>query len=127
MTARLKRIAAAAGAAAMLLGVAEIVRVLSGWTPFPALPGTIPMPLWGAISHTAMGASLMALALIPHSANVRIAVAAVAAAVLLLAAVSIGLHLIPGDDAGAPWLLQSRLLGSVTRALESSALLITAL
>jgi signal transduction histidine kinase len=117
---------AAAGALAALLGGHEIVRIVTGWTMFPALPGTIPMPLWGALGHAAIGGSVTALALNGRSTVVRAAAGGVGVTVLVLALVSIALSLSPFEGAGFAWLTESRLLGSVTRGLESSALLLTA-
>jgi signal transduction histidine kinase len=85
------------------------------------------MPLWGAIAHLAIGSSLVLLARDDGTRIGRQVAAATGLSVLTLAVLSVALQITTSSLPGATWLTESRLLGSVTRALESCSVLLTAL
>jgi signal transduction histidine kinase len=122
----LNRTATTSASLGALLGAFEVGRVFTGWTVFPQLPGTIPMPLWGAIAHVAMGSSLVLLARDDGTRIGRRVAAATGLSVLTLAVLSIALRITMPSFPGAAWLTESRLIGSVTRGLESCSVLLTA-
>src|SRR5205814_5764870 len=105
----------------------EVGRAFTGWTFFPQPPGTIPMPLWAAIAHVAIGSSLVLLARDDGTRIGQRVAVATGLSVLTLVVLSIALQITMTSLPGATWLNESRLIGSVTRGLESCALLLTAL
>jgi signal transduction histidine kinase len=124
----LMRIAVSCGVATVILAALELVRVLTGVSIIPEpVPGTVRMPWWAAAGHVLLGSGLLAVATRGHARRMRWAVAAVAAVSLAANILSLAFHLWPAAAAyGLAWLSGARPIGGVTRALESAALLLTA-
>ena len=83
----------ASGAAAAALASLEILRALTGRAFLPEpVPGTIMMPLWGAVGNLLLAVSLVALGRADRTRHVRSGVATVAVILFLASAASLFLH-----------------------------------
>jgi signal transduction histidine kinase len=118
----------ASGAAAAALASLEILRALTGRAFLPEpVPGTIMMPLWGAVGNLLLAVSLVLLGRAGRSRHVRSGVATVAVILLLASALSLFLH-VRETNVGWPfaWLTETRPIGASVGVLLSVALLLTA-
>jgi signal transduction histidine kinase len=122
----LTRLAIASGVTAAVLSMAEIVRALTGVVIVPEpVPGTIMMPLQGAIGNLLLALSLVLVATNARSRRVRFGVAATATFLLVASAMSLVINF-RNAGAGSPlaWLAETRPIGGLVGILLSAALLV---
>jgi len=118
----------AGGAAAAALASLEIVRALTGRVFLPEpVPGTIMMPLAGAVGNLLLAVSLVLLGCAGRRRHIRAGVATVAVVLLLASTLSLFLQFREAR-VGWPfaWLTETRPIGAFVGQLLSVALLLTA-
>jgi hypothetical protein len=114
------------GALVVACGVLELLRIATGLTLLPDPPGAPPMQPWAAISLSAFGSALVALARWGDRARVRDGVSNLAALVLLATAVSLTARAVALGPSELGF-ERTRLLGIITLSLGTTSLLLSAI
>lgn len=121
------RVASASGLAAVVLTAMELTRIASGRAIIPQpVPGTIPMPLGGAIGNLVASLAVVGLATGRHVKAIRVCAVLGAGTVLVGCVLSILFNFWKPDAAARlMWLAQTRPIGGLTGVLQCTALVLT--